>query len=100
MFRLMAEEMTEKEIRICMSVLFDGTIVQRVERDKAENFIRVIFSQMGDLEGREYVVDLLPDVIENLSEGIQQKQDGLYTYQQFMVAKGYSEYWKDNIFVE
>lgn len=99
MFRVMAIEMTEVEIQICMSLLFDGSVIEDIKKNTRENSIAIKFKLMNCEENKVYDVNLLPDCIEQLSDGVRIKQDGLYHYQQFMIAKRYSEYWKDNIFV-
>lgn len=99
MFKVMAAEMTDAEIKVCMSLLFDGSIIEKIKRNTRENSITIEFMLMNYEEKRMYNVSLLPDCIEQLSDGVRVKQDGLYHYQQFTIAKGYSEYWKDNIFV-
>ena len=99
MFKVMTAEMTDKDVRVCMSLLFDGSIIVDIKRNIRENSLTVEFQLMNYEENRIYRVNLLPDCIEQLSDGVRIKQDGLYHYQQFMIAKRYSEYWKDNIFV-
>ena len=92
--------MTDKEVRICMSLLFNGALIQTIQKDIYANAVNVRFKLMSDIDNREYSVDLLLDCIEQLSEGVKVKPDGLYMYQQFTIAKSYSEYWTDNIFVQ
>lgn len=99
MFKLMATEMTDKEVRICMSLLFDGAEIKSITRERQGNSINVEFVFMNDVECKMHSVDLLPDSIDELSSGVDIKPGGEYFYKQFMVAKGYSEYWKDNIFI-
>ncbi len=100
MFREMGREITEEEIRLCMSMLFDGAVILGFKREKLQNAIQVTFKIMADREQKINFVSLLPDSIEELSEGVRLKPEGLFMYQQFMIAKGYSEYWKDNLFVD
>ncbi len=100
MFREMGREIAEEEIRLCMSMLFDGAVILGFKREKLQNAIQVTFKIMADREQRINFVSLLPDSIEELSEGVRLKPEGLFMYQQFMIAKGYSEYWKDNLFVD
>lgn len=99
MFREMGREIAEEEIRLCMSMLFDGAVILGFKREKLQNAIQVIFKIMADREQKINFVSLLPDSIEELSEGVRLKPEGMFMYQQFMIAKGYSEYWKDNLFV-
>lgn len=98
-FKQMAQEMTDREIKLCMSLLFDGSMIDTIERKNIENSIRVSFSLMHDVKQKKYNVNLLPDEVNDLSDSVRVKPDGEYMYQQFMIAKGYSEYWKDNIFI-
>ena len=98
MFKLM-HEMSDKEVRICMSLLFFFFVIETIKRETRGNSIFVRFTLMNDCKDALYEVSLLPDCIEQLSDGVRVKQDGLYLYKQFMIAKGYSEFWKDNIFV-
>lgn len=100
MFREMGREIAEEEIRLCMSMLFDGAVILGFKREKLQNAIQVTFKIMADREQKINFVSLLPDSIEELSEGVRLKPEGLFMYQQFMIAKGYSEYWKDNLFVD
>lgn len=99
MFKRMAKEMTDKEVRICMSLLFDGSIIKKIERYERQNAIAVEFEMMNYENQTTYSVNLLPDCVEQLSEGVNLKPEGEYMYRQFTIARGYSEYWKDNIFL-
>ena len=62
----------------------------------SNEFLEVEFVMDGRSE--EFHVSLLPDGIEDLSAGLTVAPNRLYEYRQFMVAKRYSELWKDNIF--
>lgn len=99
MYREMAVEMTEREIRTCMSILFEGSVILEIRRNTIQNFIDITFKLMGDTKEETYRVSLLSDSIDGLSDGVRLRGDGLYIYEQFMIAKGYSDYWKDNIFI-
>lgn len=98
MFREMFE-MSDREVEICMSILICGSVILNIRRDVEQNAIDVDFALHGDLEKKTYRISLLPDSIDELSDDVQLKHGGLYLYEQFMIAKGYSEYWMDNIFV-
>lgn len=92
----MSEEMGKQDVEICMMLLFEGSRIIDIYRDIKMNFLEVEFVIEGRSE--EFHVSLLPDGIEDLSAGLTVAPNGLYEYRQFMVAKRYSELWKDNIF--
>ena len=93
-------EMSDAEVRICMSLILEDSIISNIKRNPIQNTIDVEFTILGYKE-KTYKISLLPDEfnIENIPGRIHLKTNGLYLYKQFMIAKGYSEYWKDNIFV-
>lgn len=96
MFRHMSEEMGKQDVEICMMLLFEGSRIIDIYRDIKMNFWEVEFVIEGRSE--EFHVSLLPDGIEDLSAGLTVAPNRLYEYKQFMVARRYSELWKDNIF--
>lgn len=100
MYREMSIEMTDKEVKKCMAMLVEDSIILKIKRDIVQNAIDIKFKVRGDCRKKKYRISLLPDTIEDLSEGIKLKVNGEYLYQQFMIAKGYSDYWKDNIFID
>lgn len=100
MYREMSIEMTDKEVKKCMAMLVEDSIVLKIKRDTVQNAIDIKFKVRGDCRKKKYRISLLPDAVEELSEGIRLKIDGEYLYEQFMIAKGYSDYWKDNIFID
>lgn len=100
MYREMAVEMTDEEVRKCMAILIEGSAVLKIVRYDVQNFIDVTFKVYGDNRKEQYMISLLPDSPEGIPKGIELRIDGTYLYSQYMIAKGYSEYWKGNIFVE
>lgn len=100
MYREMSIEMTDKEVKKCMAMLVEDSIILKIKRDTVQNAIDIKFKVRGDCSKKKYRISLLPDAVEELSEGIKLKTNGEYLYQQFMIAKGYSDYWKDNIFID
>lgn len=97
----MAETMTDGEIRQCMAILIDSSIVLSISRDVKQNAITVIFRIAGYDRDKKFQVVLLPDSFEwvILDKDVKLRPDGEYIYEQFMIAKHYSEYWKGNMFV-
>lgn len=61
--------------------------------------MQLINIQSRDAKQKEYSLSLLPDSVREVSDGIEYRNDGEYLYIQYMVAKGYSEYWKSNMFI-
>lgn len=100
MFKEMAAVMPDKEVERCMAILVEGSVVLDIKRDIIQNAIDVTFRVIGDAFQREYSLALLPDSVQEISEGVELRIDGEYLYMQYMVAKGYSEYWKSNMFVD
>ena len=97
----MAETMTDGEIRQCMAILIDSSIVLSISRDVKQNAITVTFRIAGYDRDKKFQVVLLPDSFEwvILDKDVKLRPDGEYIYEQFMIAKHYSEYWKGNMFV-
>lgn len=99
MFKEMVEAMSDEEVKRCMTILVDGSIVLSITRNMQQNSITVIFRIVGYDRNREFRAVLLPDEIHGLDEDVRLRADGKYLYEQYMIAKGYSEYWKGNMFV-
>lgn len=100
MFKQMAETMTDDEVKRCMAILIEDSIVLNIFRDINHNSINVKFRVAGYDRSKEFQVDLLPDSFEwgILDKDVKLRPDGEYIYEQFMIAKHYSEYWKGNMF--
>lgn len=97
-FKEMAEVMTDDEVKRCMAILVDNSIVLSINRDVKQNSINVTFRVVGYDRDKKFQVVLLPDSIQGLDKSVKLRPDGEYIYEQFMIAKGYSEYWKGNMF--
>lgn len=80
-------------------ILVENSIVLNIERDIIQNEIEVSFRMVGDTKQEKYALTLLPDSVEDVSNGVDLRVDGEYLYQQYLIAKGYSEYWKGNMFI-
>lgn len=99
-FKEMALEMTQSEIQRCMSILIEDSIVQGVERVIEENYIIVTYKVIGDNRKKAYTITLLADSIDDIEYSDQLRGDAEYLYRQYLIAKGYSDFWKGNMFVE
>lgn len=95
MYRKM-EEMSDTEVCICVSLLLDDARVIEIYRDKVQNAIDVVIACSGREENERIFVSLLPN--DANSEKIAILEDRKELYIKYLVANGYSEYWKDNIF--
>lgn len=99
MFKEMAKMMPDEEVKLCMSILYEGSEVIKIVRYEVQNYIDVTFRVMGDPQRRVYTIALLPDAPDDIPRDIELRIDGEYLYTQYMIAKGYSEFWKGNIFI-
>lgn len=99
MFREMARYMTDEEVKRCMAILVENSVVLSIERDVIQNAIEVSFRLIGDAKQKKYRLTLLSDSVEDIPDEVHFRVDGEYLYQQYLIAKGYSEYWKGNMFI-
>lgn len=101
-FREMCKEMTQKEIEFVLRIVYPYSHLADFNRILKQNFIKVSF-ELSD-KYNLYHVDFLPDDIYVYDRKDNDSSDGepiksgdiLYDYQQFMIAKGYSEIWLNN----
>ena len=100
MYKEMSEHMTDTEVSRCMSILIESSYVTGIERDYQQNVIYVSFRMYGDRSQHTYQITLLPDSIADIPDGITFRTDGKYLYQQYTIAKGYSEFWRGNFFID
>lgn len=98
-FKEMASVMTDAEVKRCMTILIENSVVLDIHRNAASNEISVDYRVIGD-DRKTYSIILLPDGVQDIESPVQLRTDGEYLYEQYLVAKGYSIYWKGNMFVE
>lgn len=94
------EEMTDLEIQRCMSILIEDSIVLEIRRKSEDNYIEVDYEVIGDFRKKKYSISLLTDYIEDVEYPDQLRDNAEFLYRQYLVAKGYSELWKGNMFIE
>lgn len=99
-YRDLAKEMTYEEVQVAFRILEPEGILLGWHRD--EGFVRIQYRRpYSETVCR---MDLLPDTVYTGTGHESQDEpwpegDAIYRYHQFMVAKGYSELWKDNPFM-
>lgn len=98
-FRKM-EEMTDKEVQRCMSIVVEDSIVLRIRRITEQNYIEVDYEVIGDKRKDKFSMTLLADSIADIEYPDQLRTDAEFIYRQYLVAHGYSDLWKENMFVE
>ena len=89
------EEMSDTEVSVCVSILLDDANILEIRRDKIQNAIDETIQLLG-ISKKEVVLSLLPN--DANSEEIMILGDRKELYIKYLIANGYSEYWKDNIF--
>lgn len=99
-FREMSKEMSDHEVKKCMSILIEGSVVLDIKRDIARNGIDITFRVIGDTAQKDYQIGVNPSGVEDIPKGVSLRIDAEYYLKQFLVAKGYSEYWMSNFFVD
>lgn len=104
-FRDMSEEMAEEEILLIFRIVYPYGKLIKYKRKTG--YITVYYLLPSDNKGIKRRVDFLPDDIyivepnSRLPDGEPIRNgDILYKYSQYMIAKGYSEYWLDNPYIQ
>lgn len=98
-FKEMASVMPDAEVKRCMAILIENSVVLDIQRNTTSNEIIVDYRFIGD-DRKTYSITLLPDGVQDIEVPSHLRMDGEYLYEQYLVAKGYSIYWKGNMFVE
>ncbi len=79
--------MPKKEIQKVLSILKENAILKKYVRNQRQNFIKINFILYGGRNNDIYTMTLLPDSIDDVSNGIEIDCNSKWKYQQFMVAK-------------
>lgn len=103
-FRRISEDISESEIKMVLEMIFESSVrLVRYERRIEYNYVEVFFKLLSD----DFVhrIDLLPDNVYNMDGGNghdEEFQDGNinWEYMKFAVARGYSELWVNNRYME
>ncbi len=99
-YRRLAKYIKKKEIKVLLSAIYPEAELRYFKRRERLNYVEVYFEDARREQIRQ--VDFLPDDIyvyrdDEKGDGIAiENGDILYRYNQFMIAKGYSDLWKDN----
>ena len=99
-------EITDEEIEQLWKDIFKVNKITFIERNTEENEIEVKFeTTWGDgteeepYEEIEDTVIMYPDTFDEPEFWIPDMLEKHFIYRQYMIAKGYSYYWKDNPYV-
>ena len=98
-FKEMASVMPDAEVKRCKAILIENSVVLDIQRNTTSNEIVVNYRFMDD-DRKTYSITLLPDGVQDIEVPSHLRMDGEHLYEQYLVAKGYSIYWKGNMFVE
>ena len=88
-YRILSEEMQDREVKVLMSMLVPGSVVQRIERLHDVNGIDVYFKR--GVSDQELMVSFFPDEVEACQFYIPIENLRLYTLYNLM--DGYSTFW-------
>ncbi len=105
-FRAMASAMSDKEVAVILHLVYPFSRVEKIIRNYDSNSINVQYSLLKEEYKSLHEISFLPDDIYlladdgSLDETRMEESSTLYQYHQFMIAKGYSEMWLNNPYVE
>ncbi len=105
-FKAMAETMNDKEAALVLHLVEPFSRVGKIIRNYESNSINVHYSILREQNKMQHQINFLPDDIylvpdDDLLDEIRiEEGEVLYKYRQFMIAKGYSEMWLNNPYVE
>lgn len=95
-------EMTDEEIEFLWKDIFDVNRITNIERNIDNNEIEVSFETTWGDKKEQFDVE---DTITMYSDDFEQPNfsidsEDVLKYKQYMIAKGYSMYWKDNKYAD
>ena len=105
-FKAMAEAMSDKEAALVLHLAEPFSRVGKIIRNYESNSINVHYSMLREQNKVQHQINFLPDDIylvpdDDLLDEIRMEEgEVLYKYRQFMIAKGYSEMWLNNPYIE
>ncbi len=105
-FKAMAEAMSDKEVALILRLVEPFSRVEKIIRNYESNSLNVHYSLLHDKHEKVHQINFLPDDVylipddASLDEERMEEGEVLYKYRQFMIAKGYSEMWLNNPYVE
>ena len=93
-FRNLAEEMTEKDLKEVLEIIYQDTIFSGYKRMERE--IKIFFK----LHGKIRSCVLMSDQVVDMPSGMRLDNNTQYEFQKYMVAHGYSELWVNNKYAD
>lgn len=67
-YKEMAKVMTDEEVKTCMAILIEDSVILDIERNTIQNYIRVKYRLIGDHSKGIYWISLLSNSIEDVEE--------------------------------
>ena len=67
-YKEMAKVMTDEEVKTCMAILVEDSVILDIERNTIQNYIRVKYRLIGDHSKGIYWISLLSNSIEDVEE--------------------------------
>lgn len=67
-YKEMAKVMTDEEVKTCMAILIEDSVILDIERNTIQNYIRVKYRLIGDHNKGIYWISLLSNSIEDVEE--------------------------------
>ena len=92
-FKNLAEEMTEKDLKEVLEIIYPDTIFSGYKRMERE--IKIFFKLHGKIRSCVLMADQVVDMPSGMR--LDNKQ---YEFQKYMVAHGYSELWLNNKYAD
>lgn len=98
-------DITDQEIERLWKDIFDINKITFIERNIKEDEIEVGFTTTWETGDEQEPYEDIEDTVIMWSDNFYEPdfavtQKDHFKYKQFMIAKGYSKYWKDNPYVD
>lgn len=98
-------DITDQEIEQLWKDIFNVDKITFIKRKVKKNEIEVRFTTTWETGDEQESYEDIEDTVIMWSDNFYEpdflvKLNDYFKYQQFMIAKGYSKYWKDNPYVD
>lgn len=98
-------DITDQEIERLWKDIFDINKITFIERDIKEDEIEVGFTTAWEAGDEDEPYEEIEDTVIMHSDSFDEpdfsvNNEDRWKYKQYMIAKGYSRYWKDNPYID